>query len=35
MLWKLNLRIDILENYLRMEAFTIKFENWIFDEPKH
>ena len=35
MLWKLNSRIEILENYLRMEALTMKFKIWIFDEPKH
>ena len=29
-LWQLNLKIEILENYLRIEALTIKFENWDF-----
>ena len=29
--FELNLRIEILENYLRMEALTIKFENWILE----
>ena len=30
--WKLNLKIGILKNYLKMTVSKIKFENWNFEK---